>query len=129
MSILRLTVSLIGITALAGCVASGNPWLRTETGASIQQEIKQGTTTELQVRATLGEPEWKGFTDDGNEVWTYRYSRSTPRVRDFIPVVSLFSRVRDVKSKELVILFTKAGVVSRYDLHEADSVWRAGIAE
>ena len=51
MSILRLTVSLIGITALAGCVASGNPWLRTETGASIQQEIKQGTTTELQVRA------------------------------------------------------------------------------
>ncbi len=129
MSILRLMVYLICISALAGCVATGNPWLRTENNASIQQEIKQGTTTALQVRASLGEPQWKGFTADGNEVWTYRYSRSRPRARNFIPIVTLFSRVRDVKTKELVILFTQAGVVSRYDLHEADSVWRAGIAE
>jgi len=129
MGISRLTVYLICSTALAGCVASGSPWLRNETDAGIQQEIKQGTTTELQVRATLGEPQWQGFTDNGNEVWTYRYSRSTPRARNFIPIVTLFSRVRDVKSKELVILFTQAGVVSKYDLHEAQSVWRAGIAE
>lgn len=128
MGILRLTVSLTCIATLAGCVTAGNPRLRPETDASIQQEIKQGTTTELQVRATLGEPEWKGFTADGSEIWTYRYSRSTPRVRNFIPIVTLFTRVRDVKTKELVILF-QAGVVSRYDLHEAQSVWRAGIAE
>jgi len=128
MGILRLTVSLIGIATLAGCVSSGNPRLRPETNTSIQQQIKQGTT-QFQVRAALGEPQWKSFTDSGDEVWTYRYSRSTPRARNFIPVVTLFSRVRDVQTKELVILFTQTGVVSRYDLHEAHTVWRAGIAE
>ena len=128
MGMLRLAASAIGITVLTGCVTSGNPQLRSETNTRIQQQIQQGTTTEFQVRAALGEPQWKTFTADGNEVWTYRYSRSTPRARDFIPIVSLFSRVRDVKSKELVILF-QTGVVSKYDLHEAQSVWRAGIAE
>jgi hypothetical protein len=40
MGILRLTVYLICITALAGCVTAGHPRLRPETDASIQQKIK-----------------------------------------------------------------------------------------
>lgn len=125
----RMIPYLLCVTALAGCVTAGNPHLRSQTPDNIQREITNGATTQAQIRAALGEPTEKTFTDSGNEMWTFRYVRLTPRARTFIPVVNLFSRVADVRTKDLVVLFDKNGVVSKYDLREVQSVVREGIAE
>jgi hypothetical protein len=68
------------------------------------------------------------FTDGGNEIWTYKYSRATPQAQSFIPIVNIFSSAADVATKELIVMFDKNNIVSKYSMRETQDVVKRGIA-
>jgi outer membrane protein assembly factor BamE (lipoprotein component of BamABCDE complex) len=116
------------IALLAGCATSGNEKLKEHTQSSISQQITEGKTTKNDVTAALGQPTSVSFTDAGNEIWTFRHARATPQARNFIPFARLVSSAADVKTKELVIMFNKNDVVSKYTMRETEEVVKSGLA-
>ena len=117
--------SLVG----AGCASVGNEKMRDQTQASMSKQIIEGKTTKSEVEAALGSANAVTFTDAGNEIWRYQYAHATPKARNFIPIVGLFSRGADVTTKELVILFDKNSVVSKYTMRDSKSVINRGIVQ
>jgi outer membrane protein assembly factor BamE (lipoprotein component of BamABCDE complex) len=126
----RTLIALVAAVAvLGGCASAGNEKLKDMTRASVQDTIVEGKTTKAKVKEVLGEATSVAFTDGGGEMWTYRYSRATPQAKNFIPVVNIFSRGVDVQNKEIVVLFDKNEVVSRYTMRETSDVVKRGLAE
>lgn len=125
----RVGLGLVLMTALGACATMGNEKMKDQTQSSISQQVKEGKTTKSDVVSALGSATSVSFTDSGNEIWTYKYARATSQAQNFIPIVNLFSQGADVKIKELVIMFDKNGVVSKYTLRETQDVLKAGIAQ
>ena len=123
-----LFLCLITTIILVGCTTVGNEKMKNQTQSSIQQQITEGKTTKTEIQSLLGNAANVSFTDAGNEIWTYRYSRATPQAINFIPVVSLFTRGADVTTKELVVMFDKNNLVSKYTLREVTDVVKSGLA-
>ena len=124
------TLAAVALLALlGGCATAGNERMKDQTQASMAQQLTEGKTTKSEVIPALGNADNVSFTDSGNEIWTYRYSRATPHAQNFIPVVSLFSRGADVKTKEVVILFNKDGIVSKYTMRETENSVKSGLAQ
>jgi outer membrane protein assembly factor BamE (lipoprotein component of BamABCDE complex) len=123
----KLIVTLVSVALLAGCATAGNERMKDQSQASIQEQIVEGKSTKSQVQNVLGSATSVSFTDGGSEVWTFKWSRATPQARNFIPVVSAFSRGIDVKTKELVVMFDKSGVVQRYTMRESNDVVNRGL--
>ena len=128
MKIVKGFVGVAMVALLAGCATSGNEKLKDHTQSSISQQIMEGKTTKNEVTASLGQPTGVTFTDAGSEIWTYRHARATPQAQNFIPFVRLISSAADVKTKELVIMFDKNDVVSKYTMRETEGVVKTGIA-
>lgn len=101
------------LLVLGGCATSGVGSLNNETCDSISEKIEVGTTTKEEVFSMLGSPSDTSFTDSGLEIIKYEHTRLTPRARNFIPY-NIFSQVSDGEKKELVILFSKADIVSSH---------------
>lgn len=117
-----------GVAVLAaGCASGGNTRLRDQTQESVSQQITEGKTSKSDVKKVMGDASTVSFTDSGNEIWTYKYARATPKAQNFIPVVNLFSRGADLKAKELVILFDKEGLVTRYTMRETTDELKQGL--
>jgi len=125
----KFIAALFCIVLVSGCASAGNQRLKDQTQSSVASQLTEGTTTKFQVEANLGSPNAVSFTDSGNEIWVYRYAHATSHAQNFIPVVNLFSRGEDVNVKELVILFNKDGVVTKYKMRETQSEVKAGIAQ
>lgn len=128
MKIVNGFVGVAMVALLAGCATSGNEKLKDHTQSSISQQITEGKTTKNEVTAALGQPTSLSLTDAGNEIWTYRYARATPQARNFIPFARLVSSASDVKTKELVIMFNKNDVVSKYTMRETEGIVKQGLA-
>ena len=94
---------------MTGCVTSGNVAMKEQT----QQ---------------FGSADAVSFTDSGNEVWTYRHSKSKPMARNFIPY-NFFSLGDNTKTKELVILFDTKGVVTNYTFRETANQSKYGVMQ
>jgi outer membrane protein assembly factor BamE (lipoprotein component of BamABCDE complex) len=117
------------LLALAGCATVGNEKLREETPQTMSHRLVEGKTTKDEVQQALGSATSVAFTDAGNEIWTFKYARATPKAQNFIPFVGLFSRGADVTTKELVVMFDRNGVVSRYTMRETQDVVRQGLLQ
>lgn len=113
---------------LTGCVSTGNVVMKEQNQQSIENAIVKGKTTKQDVSKVFGSADSVSFTDSGNEVWTYRHSRSTPMARNFIPY-NFFSLGENIKTKELVILFDAKGVVTNYTFRETANQSKSGLAE
>ncbi len=124
---LTLVATLAAAALLSACATAGNERLQAETPETVATKLQEGTTTKDQVRAALGEPQSVSFTDGGSEIWTYKHARATPAARNFIPF-NVFSRGADVTTKEVVVMFDKAGVVSRHTMRETQETVRRGLA-
>ncbi len=124
-----LALCLFGAVQLTGCASYGNQKIKDQTQASISQTLTEGKTTKDEVKTALGNADAVSFTDSGNEIWTYKFTKQTPHARNFIPVVNWFSRGADRKTKEVVIMFDKNNIVSKYTMRESEDVIKAGIAE
>jgi outer membrane protein assembly factor BamE (lipoprotein component of BamABCDE complex) len=128
-SIQRILPLLFAATLLAGCATVGNEKMATATQATVSQQITEGKTTKNDVRTTMGDADAVSFTDSGNEIWTYKHARATPKATNFIPVVNWFVRGADVTTRELVVLFDKNNVVTKYTMRETQSEVKSGLAQ
>lgn len=113
---------------LASCATAGNERIKAENQTTIASKLTEGKTTKQEVEANLGSASSVSFTDSGNEIWTYKHARATPNATSFIPIVSIFTRGAEVKTKELIILFDKNGVVTKYTMRETVEEVKQGIA-
>lgn len=123
-----VVASLAVALLVTGCVSSGNVAMKEQTQQSVDAQIVKGKTTKQDVSKLFGSADNISFTDSGNEVWTYRHSKSKPMARNFIPY-NFFSQGENTQTKELVILFDSKGVVSNYTFRETANQTKVGIAE
>ena len=112
--------------ALAGCASAGNQVLAKQDAATVSQSIVDGRSTKAEVQAAYGDPNDTSFTDGGNEIWKYSYSYATPTAASFVPIVGIFAGGADVDKKTLVILFDKAGVVTKHTMSSSHEQLKRG---
>ena len=68
------------------------------------------------MRELYGDPLKTSFTDSGNEIWEYEFSRLHSKPTNFIPYVNLVYSGAEGDKKSLVIFFDKRKVVQQYTI-------------
>jgi outer membrane protein assembly factor BamE (lipoprotein component of BamABCDE complex) len=127
MTNLQLTLLGCVLLLLHACTTSGNPSIKDETEASINDKIRQGVTSKDEVTAMLGDPLEADFINDGQEVWTYELSRITPLARNYIPYVNVLSSGSDAVEQKLTILFDENDIVEDFNWLESVTERRTGV--
>jgi len=74
---------------LCGCASGRNESIADATPESVSTQLVKGRTTQENVRATYGDPAKITFTDSGNEIWEFDFSRVHSKPTNFIPYVNL----------------------------------------
>jgi len=105
---------------LGGCTSGGNKILKDETSKSASEKIVHGKTTKSEIRAINSDPMETTYTDSGNEIWKYHFTKGHMTATSFIPIVGLFASGTKGKKKELVIFFDQKGVVQRHSMSTSD---------
>ena len=114
--------SRIGLVAallsalLGGCASSGNERIADASQQTVSEQVVKGKTSQAQVRQLYGDPMKTSFTDSGNEIWEYDFSRMHAKPTNFIPYVSLIHSGAEGDKKSLVIFFDKSKVVRQYTI-------------
>jgi len=124
---LAMAGAVFTVAILAGCASTGNETLRSETEASVQKKIVEGKTTKGDVKGMFGSPLKTSFTDAGQEIWTYEFSKVSDDAVSYIPIVNLFGASASGTKKELVVMFDKVGVVQRYAMSESAVKQKTGL--
>ncbi len=101
---------------LAGCASVGNESIADASPESVASQLIKGKTRQDRVREMYGDPAKISFTDSGNEIWEYDFSRMMSKPTNFIPYVSLSHSGAEGDKKSLVIFFNKSKVVQQYTL-------------
>jgi len=101
---------------LGGCASMGNASIAKENQQSISKKLVRGKTTESQVRAEFGDPMKTSFTDSGNSVWEYDYTKLHDKAVNFIPFANMVESGMKGKKKTLVMMFDKKQVLKNYTL-------------
>ena len=104
------------IALLGGCASVGNESIADATPESVSEQLIKGRTTQDHVRGLYGDPAKTSFTDSGNEIWEYDFSRMHAKPTNFIPYVSLIHSGAEGDKKSLVIFFDKSKVVRQYTI-------------
>jgi len=99
---------------LSGCASAGNESIADATPESVSAQLVKGKSTQEQVRGLYGDPTKTSFTDSGNEIWEYDFSRMHAKPTNFIPYVNLVANGAEGDKKSLVIFFDKSKVVRQY---------------
>lgn len=105
-----LTALIIVALALAGCASSGNPKVADFNPAT---QIEYGKTTKAEIKAMLGEPNWKKYGANGKEIWVYSYGQAQMKPATFIPIVGLFAGGMDTQGRSLTFVFDEKGVIQK----------------
>ena len=109
-------VAGLSFALLSGCASVGNESIADATPESVSGQLIKGRTTQDQVRGIYGDPVKTSFTDSGNEIWEYDFSRMHAKPTNFIPYVSLINSGAEGDKKSLVIFFDKSKVVRQYTI-------------
>jgi len=123
------SISLVcAFLILGACASVGNMALKDENEKTVAAKIVEGKTTRQQIQVIYGGPNYTTITDGGNLIWTYRYIYKTPKVADFIPIVHIFAGGENILVKELVIMFDKNDVVTKFSMQESLQEVSLGVA-
>lgn len=101
---------------LGGCASVGNESIADATPESVSGQLVKGRSTQAHVRSLYGDPVKTSFTDSGNEIWEYDFSRMHAKPTNFIPYVSLIHSGAEGDKKSLVIFFDRSKVVQQYTI-------------
>jgi hypothetical protein len=101
---------------LSGCSSVGNESIADATSESVSAQLIKGKTIQENVRGLYGDPAKTSFTDSGNEIWEYDFSRMHSKPTNFIPYVSLIHSGAEGDKKSLVIFFDRSKVVRQYTI-------------
>jgi len=104
------------VLCLSGCSSMGNKVLKNESSQTTSTKIIHGKTTKSEVRSMYGDPMETNYTDSGNEIWKYHFTKNQLKIGNFIPVASLFASGTKGKKKELVVFFDQNGVVKKHSM-------------
>ena len=99
---------------LSGCASIGNESIADATPESVSAQLIKGKSTQEHVRGLYGDPTKTSFTDSGNEIWEYDFSRMHAKPTNFIPYVNLIASGAEGDKKSLVIFFDKSKIVRQY---------------
>jgi hypothetical protein len=99
---------------LSGCASVGNESIADATPESVSAQLIKGKSTQEHVRGLYGDPTKTSFTDSGNEIWEYDFTRMHAKPTNFIPYVNLVASGAEGDKKSLVIFFDKSKVVRQY---------------
>jgi hypothetical protein len=111
-----LLSAVVSSAWLGGCASVGNESIADASMESVSAQLYKGKTRQDQVRAMYGDPAKISFTDSGNEIWEYDFSRTVSKPTNFIPYVSLIHSGAEGDKKSLVIFFNKTKIVQQYTL-------------
>ena len=109
---LRRIAVLALAAAVAGCASVGNGTVKTLTHERAADTIVIGSSTKADISAAFGAADVTKFSN-GYELWLYQVGYS--KAVDSVPYVNLLLSSAD-NTRELSILFDKAGVVKKYQL-------------
>lgn len=109
-------VAGLSLVLLGGCASVGNESIADASQESVSAQLVKGKTTQEQVRGLYGDPAKISFTDSGNEIWEYDFSRVHSKPQNFIPYVNLISSGAEGDKKSLVIFFDKSKIVRQYTI-------------
>lgn len=109
-------VTWLSSALLCGCASVGNESIADATPESVSGQLIKGRSTQAQVRAIYGDPAKTTFTDSGNEIWEYDFSRMHSKPTNFIPYVSLIHSGAEGDKKSLVVFFDRSKVVQQYTI-------------
>jgi hypothetical protein len=101
---------------LSGCASVGNESIADASPETVSGQLVKGRTTQEHVRQLYGDPAKTSFTDSGNEIWEYDFTRMHSKPTNFIPYVSLIHSGAEGDKKSLVVFFNKSKVVQQYTL-------------
>ena len=110
-----------------GCASVGNASLGAESEQSIHTKITEGKTTKAELRGMFGSPIKTSFTDSGQEIWNYEFSKMSADMVSFIPGVSMLGSSASGTKKELVVLFDREGIVRRFSMSESQVNQKTGV--
>jgi outer membrane protein assembly factor BamE (lipoprotein component of BamABCDE complex) len=116
MSTFRSLAAVVTVVSLSACASAGNQVLKTQDADTVSRSIVDGQSTKATVQSTFGDPNDTSFTDGGNEIWKYTYAYATPTPETFIPIVGIFAGGANVDKKTLIVLFDKAGMVTKHTM-------------
>lgn len=108
-----------GSLLASGCATSGNKVLKDETRESVAAKLTPGLTKD-QVTALYGQPLDVTYTDSGNEIWKYSFTKAKAKASNFIPVVGIFASGATGEAKNLAIFFNTEGKVVRHSMSSSD---------
>ena len=120
-------LSLFLAASLTACSTVGTQALKGANQSSVEQKLQVGHSKKEDVKQEYGEPATSISTSDGSEIWIYKYTHSTPWVRDFIPIYGLFDGGADLTHVELIVVFDLAGVVSKVQVKNTSDTMKRGI--
>jgi outer membrane protein assembly factor BamE (lipoprotein component of BamABCDE complex) len=108
-----------------GCATTGTKKIE----GVAYDKIVEGITSKARVVELLGNPFNISISQDGKELYTYTFARSSPAARNFIPVVGLFSSKVKTDTQTVSILFNNKGIVEKKVMNNAETELKSGIAE
>ena len=109
-------VAGLSCSLLGGCASAGNESIADATPDSVSGQLIKGKTNQNHVRGVYGDPVKISFTDSGNEIWEYDFSRVHAKPTNFIPYVNLIHSGAEGDKKSLVIFFDRSKVVQQYTI-------------
>lgn len=107
--------ALLAITALllSSCVG-----MNRKLDSNAVSQIRNGQTTEAEVRRLLGSPDQITRTGDGRTTYLYLFMHAAVKPQSFIPVVSLVGGGVDMHNQFLSVTFGPDGVVRNFVSNE-----------
>ncbi len=115
----RLLIASCLLLGISGCATEGTSAIADTTPASASTKLIKGKTTQAEVRQIYGGPVKTSFTDSGNEIWEYEYSRDGNSPLYMLPGVGgMLASSAEVNKKSLVIFFNKQKIVQQYAMNE-----------
>jgi outer membrane protein assembly factor BamE (lipoprotein component of BamABCDE complex) len=88
-------------------------------------QIQKGVSREADIQVLFGAPNGRSFSENGDEVWSYSYSKTQVNAATYVPVVGLFAGGANSDASVLTVTFDKKGVVKAYgteNVHAASRI-------
>ena len=126
MAVAASIVVLSAIILISGCASTGNRKLAKTDPLSLSRLITRGKTTSSEIKSHFGDPNDIDFTPEGNPKWIYLHIRNTPKVSNFIPIISWFVTGTNDTTKKLVVIFRKDSIVKDYLVIEGKGETKTG---
>jgi len=123
---------IIGLVSMAiltsGCVSTGNVVLKEETRQTVDEKLSAGMSKE-QVTAIYGEPIDVTYTDSGNEIWKYFFSKTKMKASSFIPYYGILKSGSTGDSKTLVLFFDDSGTLVKHTMSTSKIDTNSGLIQ